>query len=200
MNDIAKILQLLAGNTDITPCLTNCSNNGRCVLDLSGNYSCLCFENYTGVKCEKDIRPCSSSPCINNGECLENQTLTNAYTYTCKCTPDFHGAYCQLEYDLCANVSSCKNGQCYKKGMNETACRCFYLYEGENCDQPSVKMKKIKTVVSVSAIIAIITLFCFYSIFILNDLVNICLPERYRKRKKKNKKSKKSRSQIKMRN
>ncbi len=188
MKNFTKILQLLAGTADITPCLANCSNTGTCVLDISGNYICLCFQNYTGINCEKNIRPCSSSPCMNNGECLEKESSTGLYIFTCKCTPYFHGTYCESEYDLCANVT-CNNGRCYKKAINETACRCFYMYEGEYCDQPSGKMKNIQTVISVSTITAIVIISCFYFLIILNDFLNLCLPKQYRMKKSKAKKA-----------
>ena len=69
---------------DLTPCLTNCSNNGICLLNSTlDKYSCNCSDNFNGESCQFDLRPCSKYPCLNNGTCINKNVNTNEFE--CKC-------------------------------------------------------------------------------------------------------------------
>jgi UDP:flavonoid glycosyltransferase YjiC (YdhE family) len=47
----------------------------------------MCHAGYTGQNCENKYIPCDPSPCLNDGECLEVDTLS----YKCQCpTGEFH--------------------------------------------------------------------------------------------------------------
>lgn len=35
---------------------------------------------------------CSSSPCLNDGTCVE----VGSYQGYCRCTPEYRGAYCEI--------------------------------------------------------------------------------------------------------
>jgi hypothetical protein len=80
MSDHATVFNALTAGYDLTDCATNCSNNGMCMLKTNSSYGCDCDPPYVGITCFTNARPCSSSPCLNNGTCSE--TLVNATTST----------------------------------------------------------------------------------------------------------------------
>lgn len=40
----------------------------------------------------KDVTPCQSSPCLNNGNCVANPSTC---TYSCNCQSGYTGQFCQ---------------------------------------------------------------------------------------------------------
>lgn len=162
------ISNLLKTDKDILACLTNCSNNGLCTLDSNQNFVCSCFEFYSGKSCEKDLRPCSSCPCLKEGICT-NILNTSVYDFECKCKYPYYSRYCELKINLCKNITCSKQGWCY---VNETIplCECFTGYSGKNCDIQSQELKRIKMVNDISGYLAITVIVLFFSMFICMDI------------------------------
>ena len=133
---IENVVDLITGKYDLTDCLSNCSNHGSCVFSTSNRFSCSCDKHYGGPSCEINLRPCFSSPCRNNGTCLDyssglNTNQTNMYT--CECDDIYYGTNCELEIDICANETCSKKGVCYKENKEPT-CKCFASYSGKKCE------------------------------------------------------------------
>ncbi|RNA00108.1 crumbs isoform X1 [Brachionus plicatilis] len=124
LDDSHQYQNLISSKLDLTKCLINCSNNGKCFYDTKKNYlECKCFENFTGLSCQVDKRFCSSSPCLNNGTCIED-----SQGFRCQCMKDyFFGKYCEKAIDLCANETCSKNGFCV-------------ILSGEKCEIESVEI------------------------------------------------------------
>lgn len=125
---LAFLLSLLGSNYtgDLSGCLSNCSNQGLCSLNSANEYVCQCDTYYSGVKCQTDNRPCSSSPCLNDGNCTNT---IDPYTgtlslYTCDCGSYFYGTNCEYYSDLCANFSCSGHGTC-KDTSSGPNCTCY---------------------------------------------------------------------------
>ena len=57
-----------------------------------------------------DIQDCASSPCNNDGTCVEV-----AEGYRCVCKPGFTGANCEVEEDECITSPCAKGATCVDK-------------------------------------------------------------------------------------
>ena len=69
----------------------NCSGNGVCVGSASQPSSqCNCNVGFTGRVCETRIVKCSSSPCGENGRCVDG-----AESFICECKPGYSGPLCR---------------------------------------------------------------------------------------------------------
>ena len=73
---------------EIDQCQLQCQNNGTCIVERNGNYSCNCTNGFIGPLCE-DIDECDKNPCENGGSCtsVEGEVV-------CICPPGFTGPYC----------------------------------------------------------------------------------------------------------
>ena len=158
---------------DLTGCLVNCSSKGFCQLTSNKKYTCSCQQYYEGSSCQNDIRPCSISPCLNNGLCIEHNSTLGS-NYTCECMPSFYGDKCQYERDLCLNKDCSGNGVCLSN-QTASACKCFQYYYGENCESQRSELTTIKTVIKLASIIAIVTIVLFYLLFVFLDLFKMCI-------------------------
>ena len=175
-------MSLLNSNYDLGGCLANCSNNGQCKLDsLINSFLCLCNSIYlSGSACQKDTRPCSSSPCLNNAACVDSLNSS----FSCVCDEYHRGANCEFEIDLCQNETCSSNGNCFS--LNNTAkCKCFNMYAGEKCESESNERKALKVVNSLTCIVAIIAIIVFYSCLILMDLAKVCCKKKISRKKLK---------------
>lgn len=162
------ITNILKTNKDISACLTNCSNNGLCTLDSNQNFVCSCFEFYSGKSCEKDLRPCSSYPCLKNGTCI-NIINGSSYEFECKCKYPYYSKYCELKINICQNITCSNQGVCY---LNDTQplCRCFNGYYGINCEEISQELARIKLISNISGYLAITCIVVFLSFFVIMDI------------------------------
>ena len=158
----------------MTPCLTNCSNNGICLLNSTlDKYSCNCSNNFNGESCQFDLRPCSKYPCLNNGTCINKNVNTNEFE--CKCLTNYYGIYCENKKDLCLNETCSNNGYCFVNDSNLPFCNCFNGYDGHKCDLEGSSVKVLKNVRIISILIcAFIFVFVIFLI-ISNDIWNYCM-------------------------
>lgn len=136
---------------DLSGCLVNCSNNGRCNFDITLNaFYCVCDSIYSsGSACQLDTRPCSSNPCLNNASCFDysnflnnNLSIMTNTTFNCLCDKYHEGLYCESKIDLCKNETCSGNGICQDLN-NKPTCKCFSLYLGEKCDQQSSELRAV---------------------------------------------------------
>lgn len=162
------ITNILTTTKDISACLTNCSNNGVCGLDSKQDFVCNCFEFYSGNSCDKDLRACSSFPCLKNGTCI-NKINDTVYDFKCECKYPFYSKYCELKINLCQNITCSKQGWCNVNGTT-TQCKCFTGFSGENCDVMNQELKAIKAVSNVAAVVAITCIVMFFGTFIFMDV------------------------------
>jgi hypothetical protein len=197
-------MNILNINTDITPCLLNCSNNGECIYNqISNNFTCNCFENYTGSNCNIDKRPCNSAKlqCINNGICINNRTGPNKddYTFACNCSYPFYGDRCQFKIKLCQNITCSKQGICLVVNDTQPVCKCFPNFSGNECEISGFKMKTIKAVGYISVGISIAFMAGFVGLIIYIDIVRFLRPDQddeERMRKKEKKKKEKNKHEL----
>ena len=94
----------------------------------------LIFLNYNG-DCssisKRDSLPdlCKSSPCQNNGTCV--QPDENLYIAYCNCSLQYTGVFCEIEKKFC-QFNECKNGGTCNQ--DEKKCDCQGYFYGEKCE------------------------------------------------------------------
>ncbi|CAF0774977.1 unnamed protein product [Brachionus calyciflorus] len=130
ISNINKVFDLLKMDLDLNDCLTNCSNQGVCKYFKKINkYKCDCDDGFFGETCQKDLNPCSSSPCLNEGLCL----IMNKSSFKCECLSNYYtGEFCEKEIDLCQNETCSSQGRCSIQNK-KPKCYCFILFSGEKC-------------------------------------------------------------------
>ena len=171
--DLTTIINVLSTySSDLNGCLVNCSNKGVCKLGSNNLYKCSCQQYFTGSSCQLDIRPCSISPCLNNGTCVESNSSFSSANYTCNCMASFYGDKCENQIDLCQFKDCSGNGVCYAN-ITQAACKCFQFYYGDNCENQKNELISIKTVITMASVIAIITIILIYVLFVVLDLLRI---------------------------
>lgn len=171
--DLKLMQTILSTHTeDLTGCLVNCSRNGQCVFNNQSQLICSCFGTYIGSSCQVDSDPCSTSPCLNNGECVKTyNSNTKSYAFTCNCDEFHYGTRCENRVDLCMNNTSClPHGRCAMNASFVPICQCFQMYSGDECEIESHSLKSIKKIISTTSILAIITIVLTYSLVLLSDL------------------------------
>ena len=177
-------IAILNSDYDLSDCIVNCSSNGLCKFSSNKTFVCLCLLNYAGRTCSQDTRPCSHSPCLNNGTCLttlDNSTTSSTnsssnsteWGYSCVCGAFYYGTNCQLKKNVCENETCSGNGNCVDTN-NTAVCSCYALYEGTTCEIESSTRQTMKTVTSYTTLIAIICIFLIYALILLSDLSNLC--------------------------
>ncbi|UJR34997.1 hypothetical protein I4U23_027773 [Adineta vaga] len=69
-------------------------------------------------RCERKLgpleNPCSSQPCLNNGQCVQ----TDFSSYKCQCAPGYDGQNCELDATVCQTQQPCGQSQ-------DTKCQSF---------------------------------------------------------------------------
>ena len=77
--------------------------------------------------CFVDIDECLSSPCKNDGECIDGMSK-----FVCNCNSGSTGVRCELVLNACYS-NPCAYGNCVKKSDFNFECICYAGYEGVNC-------------------------------------------------------------------
>jgi len=69
-------------------------------------------------RCERKLgpleNPCSSQPCLNNGQCVQ----TDVSSYKCQCAPGYDGEHCELDATVCQTQQPCGSSP-------DTRCQSF---------------------------------------------------------------------------
>ncbi|CAF1158166.1 unnamed protein product [Adineta steineri] len=128
-------------------CLTNpCENGGTCFVTNTATTKgiCVCRDGYIGDYCEILLNNtinglkiptgyCSSSPCLNDGSCVEIGDLQGY----CRCTTEYRGLYCEISVRaVSCNPNPCKNGgTCILLENNQAQCLCTPVFRGLTCNQ-----------------------------------------------------------------
>ncbi|XP_042548644.1 protein delta homolog 1 isoform X3 [Dipodomys spectabilis] len=97
-------------------------------------WQCLCKPGWDGKLCDIDIRPCISTPCANNGTCVN---LDNGQ-YECSCAPGYSGKDCEKKDGPCViNGSPCQHGgTCVddEGRASHASCLCPPGFSGNFCE------------------------------------------------------------------
>ncbi|XP_072033086.1 uncharacterized protein [Amphiura filiformis] len=123
----------------VDPCQSDpCFNQGTCVTidrsDLaSALYTCTCPSGWVGTRCEIVERSCTSQPCLNGGQCLDD----SLGGFSCNCAVGYTGARCEEIVPACDDsINPCQNGaQCVTMDDGSAICVCAIGYSGAICDQ-----------------------------------------------------------------
>ena len=175
--NLQQLQNILQSNVDVSSCLANCSNQGTCKLDPQTlKYICECNDNFTGVSCQTNKRPCSRSnvKCMNNATCINSPS--DSFNYTCQCLSGLYfGEYCENKRNPCENRTCSSNGYCIQFNQNQnqtTKCKCNNGYDGDQCELQMNSVKIVKNVQWVATFIAILTLVLTFSLFIASDVLD----------------------------
>ncbi len=159
---------ILTGNFTVKNCLSNFSNNGHCN-KVNLTLICICDQYFEGPAFNIDTRPCSSHPCLNGAECIQNLTSLN---FNCRCADLYEGKYCENRINLCKNQTCSGHGKYEEFDNKTTYCKCNNLYEGTTCDVQTEELKVIENVINWSVVIAIATIVALYLIVFILDVTN----------------------------
>ncbi|XP_030628050.1 low-density lipoprotein receptor-related protein 1B [Chanos chanos] len=104
-------------------CRPACENGGHCVVNERGESRCLCWPNFSGLRCE--VNHCKDH-CLNGGTC----TGSPLGKPTCRCALGFSGPTCEIR--ICDGY--CLNGgTCDVTTGNQPLCHCLAEYTGQRC-------------------------------------------------------------------
>ncbi|KAM9364956.1 protein eyes shut homolog [Pholidichthys leucotaenia] len=105
-----------------------CLHSSTCLTRSNGTASCRCPAGFEGSWCEIDTNECSSNPCQNQGDCVDQVN-----GYSCDCKMGFSGFYCEENVNECAS-SPCINAGTCQDLVNKFRCLCPPGYFGLLCD------------------------------------------------------------------
>uniref|UniRef100_A0A8C7T7C0 Sushi, von Willebrand factor type A, EGF and pentraxin domain-containing protein 1 n=1 Tax=Oncorhynchus mykiss TaxID=8022 RepID=A0A8C7T7C0_ONCMY len=125
--------------SDIDECdSAPCQNGGLCK-DGMGDFLCQCRPGFPGYQsifcrnispisslCEAEVNECSSSPCLNEGVCVDEVNQ-------CQCVEGYRGRLCQIDVDEC-QANPCINGATCVDGLGFYTCRCPPGFNGTRCE------------------------------------------------------------------
>lgn len=73
--------------------------------------------------------PCSVSPCLNNGKCIE----IDHFNYRCECTNKNRGEFCEKLTDPCLS-NPCEFGSKCINNLESFICECPPSRSGSSCE------------------------------------------------------------------
>ncbi|XP_036061964.1 protein delta homolog 1 isoform X1 [Onychomys torridus] len=117
------------------PLCDKCVTSPGCVNGLCEEpWQCFCKDGWEGKFCNIDMRACTSTPCANNGTCVDLEKGQ----YECSCAPGFSGKDCQNKDGPCViNGSPCQNGgACVddEGQASHASCLCPPGFAGNFCE------------------------------------------------------------------
>ena len=74
-----------------------------------------------------EVDHCGSSPCQNNGTCVDDIA-----DFKCECVNGWKGRYCHLQYTHCDSRTCLNGGTCVEENDSYT-CKCTKDWEGSIC-------------------------------------------------------------------
>ncbi|XP_072319417.1 slit homolog 1 protein-like [Eucyclogobius newberryi] len=84
-------------------------------------------DEWVQVKCS----PCVSSPCLNQGQCRDDQTQN----YSCSCPSGFMGKHCETPVDPCVSEPCTNGGACISdEQTGGFSCACAFGFHGAFCE------------------------------------------------------------------
>ncbi|CAD5118555.1 DgyrCDS7243 [Dimorphilus gyrociliatus] len=98
----------------------------------SGQYECLCEDNWTGTNCKWEKAGCLKDPCQNGGTCTVFE-VGRILKFQCSCPEGFRGLYCQQDTLNPCKSSECIHGVCKPTGSSYE-CICKTGYAGRWCE------------------------------------------------------------------
>ncbi|KAM4692705.1 protein delta homolog 2 [Discoglossus pictus] len=109
-----------------------CQNEGQCLSDQEGEYSCICPDVFHGKNCEIKRGPCERAgfPCLNGGRCHDDNGYADIFA--CRCLAGYVGELCQIDVDDCL-MRPCANGATCHDGVNRFSCECPEGFQGRFC-------------------------------------------------------------------
>ncbi|XP_048408832.1 coagulation factor IX-like isoform X2 [Stegostoma tigrinum] len=108
-----RLEEFLSGNLE-KECLEEiCSKEEVREIFENDEKTAIFWSFYTG------IRRCDSSPCENNGLCVDLHG-----EFYCKCLGGFNGTYCEQDINECDLMNPCPSGTTCVDGINKFTCNC----------------------------------------------------------------------------
>ncbi|XP_021564355.1 protein delta homolog 1 [Carlito syrichta] len=117
------------------PLCDQCVTSPGCVNGLCKEpWQCICPDGWDGELCDIDVRACTSTPCANNGTCVN---LDDGH-YECSCAPGYSGKDCHKKDGPCViNGSPCQHGgTCVddEGRASHASCLCPPGFSGNFCE------------------------------------------------------------------
>eukprot|EP01043_Picozoa_sp_COSAG02_P012130 COSAG02_NODE_462_length_21838_cov_17.900501_3_plen_4662_part_00 len=144
-------------NEDDGTCVYFCDDSQGCCQDpeqCGSDAFNRCDPGWTGPSCTVNIDYCTSMPCENSGECVDDD---DEHTYSCSCTSGFEGDNCAEDIDECADAPCLNAGAC-TQGMGASVerfvCSCVTGYSGRTCATCESGEQSAETAIAVEAHLA----------------------------------------------